>query len=228
MPPAQPYGGGYGGAPQLDVGAAFSYGWKKFQEYAKEFILLVLGVFVATVVVSALAFLVMVPTISGDSAFLAFLGWAVAMALVIIVSFAVQAGVYRASLAVTQGRAPAMSMFTDSTNIGPFVLTVIVVGLGAVVGFMLCFIPGIIWMFFVAYAPLRAIDRGEGPVDAIKGSIEMVRANIGPVLLVLLVSYLVYYLGSLVCYVGLLVSIPIAITMIAYSYRVINGEPVAP
>jgi uncharacterized membrane protein len=38
----------------------------------------------------------------------------------------------------------------------------------------------------------------------------------------------VYYVGALACYVGLLVSIPVALVMITYSYRVLEGEPVAP
>ncbi|MEZ5237487.1 MAG: hypothetical protein R2716_00470 [Microthrixaceae bacterium] len=69
---------------------------------------------------------------------------------------------------VTQGQTPSFSMFTDSTNIGPYILTAIVVALGAMVGYILCFIPGIIWLFFTTYAPLRALDKGEGPGDAIK------------------------------------------------------------
>jgi uncharacterized membrane protein len=149
-------------------------------------------------------------------------------ALIFVVGFAVQAGVYRAGLGVTQGREPSLSMFTEATNLGPYILTVLVVGLGAAVGFVLCIIPGIIWLFFMAYAPLRALDKGEGPGDAMRGSYEMVRENAGQVLLVVLVCYAIYAVGAALCYVGLLVSIPVALVALCWSYRVILQEPVAP
>ena len=92
----------------------------------------------------------------------------------------------------------------------------------------LCILPGIAVLFFTAYAPLIALDKGVGPVDAIRRSVDMVKDNLGQVFLLLLLAYAVYYLGSLACYVGLLVSIPVALVMITYSYRVLEGEPVAP
>jgi len=214
--------------PQLDVGAAVSYGWTKFQQYAKEFIILVLAVFLATVVVSLVAFLVILPAVASDSAILSAILWSLMSVLVMAVAFIVQAGVYRAGLEVTKGRAPALTMLTDTTNIGPYVLTILAVSLGAFVGFVLCVIPGIIWLFFTAYAPLLALDKGMGPGDAIRRSIDMVKENIGAVLLVLLAAYVIYYIGAVICYVGLLVTIPVALVTITYSYRALNNEPVAP
>ena len=111
-PPAQPYGSG-GNMPQLDVGAAVSYGWTKFQQYAKEFIILVLAVFLATVVVSLVAFLVILPAVASDSAILSAILWSLMSVLVMAVAFIVQAGVYRAGLEVTKGRAPALTMLTN-------------------------------------------------------------------------------------------------------------------
>src|SRR5690606_3447570 len=67
-PPAQPYGGG--DMPQLEVGAAISYGWKKFQEHAKDFIVLVLVVFAVTVVLALLSQFALLPAFTGsDSGF---------------------------------------------------------------------------------------------------------------------------------------------------------------
>lgn len=228
QPPAQPYGGG--GGQRLDVGTAISYGWNKFSENVGPFIMLVIGVFVAIFVVSLISQLALIPAINGDngSGFLFLIGFAVAMFLQVAVAIIVQAGIYRAGLGVTQGRAPSFSMFTESTNIGAYVLTAIVVALGAMVGYVLCIIPGIIWLFFTTFAPLRALDKGEGPGDAIKGSIDMVKNNLGQVFLILLVSYLVYLAGALLCGIGLLVSIPVALIAVCWTYRVINGEPVAP
>jgi uncharacterized membrane protein len=226
--PPQPYQPGGGGAPQLDVGASLSYAWDKFSSNWSQYVLLMLGVWAAGIIAALLAFLVLLPAIGTDgNTVLGIIGGALAFTIVFVVVFAVQAGVYRAGLGATQGITPSFSMFTDGTNFGAYILTVLLVGIGAFIGIILCIIPGLIWMFFTAYAPLRALDKGEGAVDAIKGSIDMVRDNIGQVLLILIVAYAIYYLGSL-CAIGLLVSIPVALIMICWSYRVILQEPVAP
>lgn len=228
-PPAQPYGGG-SGIPRLDVGESISYGWKKFQENAGPFVILMLIVLAVTFVVTMIGWLVLLPAISGSrgSAILSLIGFSVVMVLQFVVAFFMQAGVYRAGLGVTKGTKPDLSMLTDTTNMGPFALTVILVGLGAFVGFILCIIPGIVWLIFTAYAPIIAIDKGVGPGDAIKQSIDWVKENFGQVFLILLVSYLVYYVGTILCYVGVLVTGPIALVAIIYSYRALTQEPVVP
>ena len=230
-PPAQPYGGGGGQYPQLDVGASISYGWKKFQENAGPFVILMLIVFGATLVVSLLGQLVLLPAINNDGsagAFMSMFGFAVVMVLQFVVAFFLQAGVYRAGLGVTKGTQPEVSMLTDTTNMGSFILTILLVGLGAFVGYLLCVIPGIIWLIFTAYAPIIALDKGVGPVDAIKQSIDWVKDNFGKVFLILLVAYLVYYVGILLCCIGVLATGPIALIAIVYSYRALNQEPVTP
>jgi uncharacterized membrane protein len=210
--------------PRLDVGSSLSYGWKKFQENVGPFIILVIAVF-AVIVVLSIVRAVLTPSSGGLIAIL----WSLALsAIVYIVSFIVQAGVWRAGLGVTRGEEPNVGMLTQTTNIGPYILTVIVVGLGAFVGFILCIIPGIIWLIFTAYAPILALDKGMGPGEAISTSISWVRENLGQVFLILFVSYLVYIAGAILCCVGLLVSIPVALVAIVYSYRALNQEPVVP
>ena len=210
--------------PRLDVGSAISYGWKKFQENVGPFIILVLAVFIAIVVLNILQ-AVLTPNSSG---FLAFF-WSIALSIVVfIVSFIIQAGVYRAGLGVTRGQEPSVSMLTETTNIVPYILTVILVGLGALVGFILCILPGFVWLIFMAYAPIIALDKGVGPGEAIATSFNYVKDNFGQVFLILLVSWLVYIAGAILCGVGLLVSIPVALVAIIYSYRALNQEPVVP
>ncbi|HLU42291.1 MAG TPA: hypothetical protein VKZ55_07840 [Microthrixaceae bacterium] len=227
-PPAQPYGGG--DMPQLEVGAAISYGWKKFQEHAKDFIVLVLVVFAVTVVLALLSQFALLPAFTGsDSGFVvSMFGFALVTVIQFVIGFIVQAGVYRAALGVTRGQAPTVSQLTDTTNLGPFVLTVLLVGVGAFVGYLLCFIPGLIWIVLTAYAPIIAIDRGTSPVDSIRQSIDWVTNNLGQVLLILIVAYVVYIAGAIACFVGLLVSIPVALVAITYSYRALNNETVVP
>ena len=221
-PPAQPYNAG---PPPLDVGTAIGYGWKKFQEYAKEFVLLTVAAMVVIIFWQLVSNFISANLPTGLFGTLLLLGLSV---VGFGISMLVQAGIWRAGLAVTRGEAPNVNMLTQTDNLGPYILTTIVVGLGLFVGIILCVIPGIIWLVLTAYAPLVALDKGAGPGEAISTSIDWVKNNAGRVILVLVVAYLVYTLGIIACCVGLLVSIPVALVAITYSYRILGNEPVAP
>jgi uncharacterized membrane protein len=224
-PPAQPYGGAGGGSmPQLDVGAALSYGWKKYTENLGQFIILMIAVFVASVVLGIIRG-ILTPDSTG---FLAFIWSALLGVTYYVISSIIQAGVLRAGLGVTKGQAPSVSQLTETSNIANYILTVILVGLGLFIGLILCVIPGIIWFFLTAYAPIVALDKGVGPVDAIMTSINWVKERPGPVLGILIVSYLIYLVGICFFCIGLLVTAPVALVAIIYSYRALNNEPVAP
>jgi len=225
--PAQPYGGGVGAAV-LDPGAALSYGWKKFQEYWKQFLVMMLVVGAVTLVGTLLAFLLLLPAMSGSDAgaVIGFVGFSVAIVAVMVVAFVVQAGIYRAGLGVTRGIEPSLGMLVARENLGTYIGTTLLMGLGYFVGFLLCIIPGLVFLFFTAYAPLIALDKGVGPVDAIKQSIELVRNNAGQVFIILILAYAVQYLGQLACYVGVLVSIPVGLVMLTYSYRALTNDTV--
>lgn len=225
--PAAPYGSG---PVQLEAGAAFSYGWKKFTEHWQGFVLMVVVVAVISLIGVLVSFLALLPAINGDSASvaIAWIGYSVAILATIAITFVVQAGVYRAGLAVTRGTAPSLGMLVQGSNLGTYVGTVLLIAVASAVGYLLCILPGLAVLFFTAYAPLIALDKGLGPVDAIRRSVELVRENVGQVFVVMLLAYAVYFVGSLACYVGLVVSIPVALVMITYSYRVLEREPIAP
>lgn len=222
-PPAQPYGGG-GEVPQLDVGAAISYGWKKFTENVGPFIILMIAVLVVTAVVGVIRGIV-TPESSGLTALLitALLG-----GVSYIITSIVQAGVWRAGLGVTKGETPSISQLTETENIVPYILTNIIVGIGLVIGLILCVVPGIVWMIFTSLASLIALDKGVGPGEAISQSISWVKDNFGQVFVILLVSWIVYIIGACLCGVGLLVSAPVGLVAITYTYRALNNELVVP
>lgn len=221
-PPAQPYGGG-GEMPQLDVGSAISYGWKKFTENVGPFIILMIAVFFAFILISIIR---SVLTPSNSSGIVA-LTWSALIAVIgYVVTTIVQAGVFRAGLGVTRGEKPSVAQLTDTENIVPYILTVLLVAVGAFIGFVLCIVPGIVWLIFTAYAPILALDKGIGPVEAITQSINWVKDNFGQVFVILLVSYIVYIVGFCLCGFGALVSIPVALTAMIYSYRALNNETV--
>jgi len=224
-PPATPPPGGVpaqpAGEPTFAVGPALSYGWKKFSENAGAFILLMIAVVVVVAVINAVQY-----GLLNDFSNVFFqLLLAIVMTVLVMI---VEVGVIRGGLAVTRGEKPEVGMIASMDNIGPYILTAIVVALGTFVGFMLCVIPGLIWIVFTAFARIHALDKGVGPGEAISSSINWVKDHIGTVIGLLVVSWLVYFAGFLLCGVGILVTAPVAMTMIVYGYRVLNNEPIAP
>ena len=206
------------------MGDAFAWGWKKFTENLGQFIILMLAVFVASVVIGIIRG-ILTPDSDGVLALL----WSALVGVVFyVITSIIQAGVIRAGLGVTQGQPPSVSQLTETSNIANYILTVILVGIGLFIGLILCVIPGIIWFFLTAYAPIIALDKGVGPVEAITMSINWVKDRPGPVLGILLVSYLIYLVGFCFFCIGLLVTAPVALVAIVYSYRALNNEPVVP
>lgn len=231
QPPAQSYGAPLGPA-RLDAGAICSYSWRKFTEHWQVLLPMMLIIVVLAVGGMLLALLTWLPMMSGSADSTSFAwswtGYVVVILLVTLVGYVLQAGLLRAGLAITRGQEPRLGMLVERTHLATFFGTVVLVSLAFMVGYLLCILPGLVVLVFCAYAPFIALDRGAGPVESIRRSVEMVRARFGEVVVVMLLAGAIYYLGSLACYVGLLASTPVAVLMIATSYRILEGEPVAP
>lgn len=227
-PPGQPPAG-QSGPVGLDAGAAARYGWKKFSENAAFFALstLILGVIAAVPAFGAYIALIFATTPNSTPAAGTWILFLVALAISMLASFVLQWIANHAALQVTRGTTPTVRSVFSTTNLGRYVVTSVVLGLVVAAGSMLCMIPGLIAAVAFVYAPLIALDKGTGAIDALGRSYELVRPNLGQTLLTLLLSYGILYVGAMLCYVGLVVTMPISILMIAYSYRVLDGQSVA-
>jgi hypothetical protein len=85
----------------------------------------------------------------------------------------------------------------DSIGFGlrrPFALlgAVLLVGLGSSIGLIFCVIPGI-WLFtsWSVTAPALVVERS-GPVQAMRRSFQLTKGRLGPVFVVVLLSFLIY------------------------------------
>jgi uncharacterized membrane protein len=247
MPPPPPGGPGgvpVGGGPEsYSVGNAVSYGWNKFKDNAGTLVLLTLAVVVAVVIVQLITqgisgALVGSPEMTvdpetgaltrtgGGSGAAALILSLVFSALTFGVQLAIQAAVINGSLQLTRGQPLSVGNALAGINWAQVLLTAVLVAVGAAIGLVLCILPGLIWIFLTSYSLYYVIDRGMGAVDAIKASIDMVRNNIGPLLLFWLASVAITILGACACGVGLLVAIPVVILAQAYTFRTFNNDPV--
>jgi uncharacterized membrane protein len=208
---------GVPGQPQLDVGDAVGYAWKKFQQYAGPLILIVLIVVVVNLIGAILRFTI-------DS----FVVGALVAVLFWIVGQIVTIGVINASLMVTRGETPEPGKAFNTEYLGPFIIGSILYGLIVLIGLILCIIPGIIAAFMLSFYGFYILDRGLSATDALTASFNMVKDNFGKVFLVILVAFVINFIGAILCGIGLLVTAPICWIILAYAYRKLNNEPVAP
>jgi hypothetical protein len=219
-PPAYgaPAGGGAGGT---GVGDIVGYGWKKFQQYAGQ---IILAVIVYVAVVAGFSILGNILQTSIDSVF----GSLIFTFLQLVVSSAISIVLIRAVLMIVDGREIDTAALFSADNLGPYIIGSILVAVGTTIGFILCIIPGFIFLFLSYFWNFYVVDKNMEPVEAIKASIELIRANVGVVLAWAIVAFLLTIVGFILCCVGYLVAAPVVFIGNAYLYRRLNNEPVAP
>lgn len=201
--------------PELDVGTALSYGWRKFQQYAGPLLVIVL-----IVVVVQLAFSLL--RLTADGIAIQFL-WSI---VGFLVGQIVMLGVYRAALLVTQGVSPDPGKAFNLDRLGDYVIASVLYSIAVGIGLILCIIPGLILAVLFAFYPYFVLDQHKGAVESLSASWQLVSANFGSVLGLLVVAFLLFILGAILCGVGLLVTAPVALLMVAYGYRVLTNQPV--
>jgi uncharacterized membrane protein len=238
----QPYAGQPAGYPPTAgsvVGDGFSWGWTKFTQHWGAMVLGVLAYLAVITIVAIIAFSVLVGgavasadpetgQITGGAGFALTFGYLLVLAIIVLLSAFMQAGVIRATLEVANGRRVEFATFFRFENMGAVVLAALLVGVGTGIGMLLFVLPGIAFAFYAQFALFFVLDKRIGAVDAIKASFTLVNRNLGTVALLFLGVYAANLVGSAICGVGQLVSFPVGLLATTYVYRRLQNEPVAP
>ena len=120
-------------------------------------------------------------------------------------------------LGLNGGRSRDAEFFMASDK--DFALAGGIVIIAVIVGLVFMVFALVWWMIFFFAIPL-AMEHDLGPVDAIKLSAQASMANIGGLLVLLILSILVALLGVLMCGIGvILISTPIIYIANAFVYR---------
>ena len=98
---------------------------------------------------------------------------------------------------------------------GVTILEILIIG----IGLLLFIIPGIIAMAAFMFAPYFVVDKGMGPIEALKASARITKGNRLRVLALIGATILVTLLGCLALGVGLLVAIPVTALATVHTYR---------
>lgn len=134
---------------------------------------------------------------------------------------------YQLSFGSIQGMIPS---FKEAlTLIGVSILS----GLIVIVGLIALIIPGLYFIFRVAFATLVCIDRKEGIRASVRTSWRITKSHYWKVVAVVLVTGLLYLCGAILFGVGLLVAYPLASILMARFYLTLikgqeAGEVIAP
>jgi hypothetical protein len=92
---------------------------------------------------------------------------------------------------------------------------------------LLAMIPSLVLEGLLMFAPLLILDRGANAVDAILGSVRLLKGQWLMGILFYFVAVLVGGLGALLCAVGMLVTYPLFLISIAVGYLALTQPPVA-
>jgi hypothetical protein len=214
------------GVQPFDMGRAFSYGWTKFQQNVGPLILVELVAFVGSIIAFIITEVIR-SSLSGGLIGLLLVS-AITQILIWIITTFLAIGLYRAALAVTAGQSFTVGGVFSTENIGPYMIGAVIYGVMVGVGTLFCIIPGIVLAFFGFFWPYYVLDQQQDAVTAIKSSFTLVNANMGQMIPFAIVAFLVYVVGFVACGVGVLVTAPIALLAIAFAYRTLNNQPVAP
>ena len=233
-PPNYPtYGagpGGMGGPGDYSPTTAIGYGFNKFKDNAGAFLLLALVAIGTGVLISIIGSIVT----GGDALFSydsdGFQFSPLAGLFNILGQVAVTlfgAALIRGAFDAVDGREVTLSSMFERWDKIQVLVATLVISVLTTIGFVLCVLPGFVVIFLTWFATYFIVDRGEDAVTAIKSSFSFASKNVGPLLLLALLSFLCFVAGAIACLVGLLVAYPVVSIAAAYSYRRLPGQPVA-
>ncbi|MEK7509521.1 MAG: DUF975 family protein [Patescibacteria group bacterium] len=110
------------------------------------------------------------------------------------------------------------------TSFWKYVGAKILVALVVLVGLVLLIIPGIIAALALLFSTYLVIDRGLGPIEAMKESLRITKGNRWKLFLLALSIVLINIIGVLALIVGLLVSIPVSVFAVVHAYRMLEHQ----
>lgn len=206
--------------PTLSVGDCVRFGWETFKQRPW---FLIGTCFLAMLITSLPGVFQPQPVIAPDGAIvpapLTAIDAIVGLAS-IVVSVFVAIGLTTFSLRAHDNIQGAQ--VSDLWNPGPFwrflgahILTGILVSLG----FIAFLVPGVILAVGLAFVPYLVIERGLGPIEAMKESWRITKGHKWPLFLLILALIGISLLGLLALVVGIFVALPIALLAFAHAYR---------
>lgn len=143
-------------------------------------------------------------------------------------------GLVRMGLSIHAGGKPVFSaLFAEKWDlVWKYAVASIVTSVIVLVGLVLLIVPGIIAQVMLSLAIFFILEKGSGPIEALKESRRITKGKRWDLFLFLLLAALLNIAGFFVFGVGLLVTIPVTLLAFIHVYKKIDAtddlQPVAP
>ncbi|WP_068376122.1 hypothetical protein [Rhodococcus sp. EPR-157] len=235
----------YGTQPAtLSVGAALTYGWKKFVANIGvwlAFMALFGGLLVAFYIVAvAVVFTTMLAAESTeDSAFASAadgtgfsVGTMVMTSIAGILGFLASAVLIRGALLELDGVRPGFGAFWRLPNVGQLVLfgiaTAVISGVVNTVDPFVSLAFSLLLGIAIWFAVQFILDRGMSALTSVVANIRLLGSSPGQLALLYLALVGINLVGAVLCGIGLIFTVPMTMIATTYAYRVLTGGPVSP
>ncbi len=193
---------------------------KSFEDFKKNWKVL-LGAFAVIFVISFVGSMITTALTKQDLGVVSFL-----LSLVLyVIQIGLSVGLIKIALGVVDGKAVKIDLLWESvTNsnwklLGNYFLASLVVGIVVGVGFLLLVIPGILLMVKLAFAMYYVVDKGQGPMDAVKSSWNATKGMFVKLLIFFIVVGLINILAAFLLALPLLLTVPVTMVAMARLYR---------
>lgn len=100
----------------------------------------------------------------------------------------------------------------------------ILVSLTVLAGFALLIVPGLVWWVTYSFYSYFIIEKGVGPVDAMKMSRKITVGERWHILGSFLIAILINLAGAIVIGIGLFVSVPVSMLMLVHIYKKLSEK----
>ena len=232
-PPPPPPPAPDGSAEGFSAPDAIGWGWRKFTENVGPLLIAMVLIFIAVIVVQVVLGIItsgssMMGT--GATVFDFDAGDFITSLLAAIafngLFYILAVGVSRGVLDVADGQSFDLMQALGRINVANALVVGLIIGALETIGYMLCFVPGILVAFFTFFSSYFVAE-GSSPVDSIRESVNLVASRLGDTFVLALLSVLVLIAGVIALLVGVLVAAPVVALAGAYAYRTFRGQPVA-
>ena len=245
-PPPPAYGAPPAAAGGYSPVAAIQDGWARFSKSPSTLLVPALILLAINIVISGAVYFLLqatllgshdctktilgtqVDTTCGPGLAMTLLGAAISGGVSTFLSSLFGAGLVKCALDLVDGREVNAGDVVGYASKPAVVSTAAILGVLAFVGTLLCYLPAIVISFLTVFTMFYVVDKGQQGVEAIRSSVSLVTSRIGETILFYLIAAVVLVVGAILCLVGLLVAVPVVLAAAAYTFRVLNDEPVAP
>lgn len=203
---------GHGDEAPFSIGSALRFGWAGAWGH--------LGFFIGFLIAGSI--LVLLPDSMADLADerAPLVTRVLFRAVAIVFQTAVTMGFIKVSLSVHDGEKPQLANLLDGLPFFfKYFFSSLLYALIVLCGLILLVVPGIIWSTKFVFYGYFLVDKGQGPVQALKSSAGITADFKMDIFLLGVALLAVNALGALALLVGLFVTIPLSMVAVAYTFR---------